>query len=67
MYTQCKLKKGSNIQFCWIPEKFAIVGKFLKLKKDIGWEVLEIYKSKDENYVLSNERNYKIHRKATDI
>jgi hypothetical protein len=43
-YIQCSLKKKDSHHMAWIPEKFAIVGKFIKIKKDDetwddGWEV----------------------------
>ena len=38
-YRQCILQKGSKIQTVWIPEKFAVVDTFIKLKTDDGWKV----------------------------
>jgi len=70
-HVQCKLKKklasGESIQTTWIPKEFAKKGKFVKLKDDDGWEVVEVYSSMLTKDVQKNERNYTHHRKATDI
>jgi hypothetical protein len=72
-YIQCELIKGNSHQTCWIPEKYAVVGKYVKIKNndewEDGWKVLESYnQTKLEESVL-NERNqdYKKTRKASDI
>lgn len=44
-YKQCHLKRKNAHHTAWIPEKFAVVGKFIKIKKDEntwedGWEVM---------------------------
>lgn len=43
-YFQCALQKGNTHHMAWIPEQFANVGRFIKIKKDDdtwedGWEV----------------------------
>lgn len=35
-------QKGDTYQVSWIPEKYAKVGKYVKLKDDDGWEVIEV-------------------------
>lgn len=46
MYIQCKLQKENRYQVSWIPEKFAVLNKILKLKEneiwEDGWKVIEI-------------------------
>lgn len=37
-YKQCTLQKGNTRQISWIPEKFSVVGKFLKLREPGGWQ-----------------------------
>jgi hypothetical protein len=39
-YRQCRLKKNESWQVSWLPEKFAVVGKVLKLRndKDDAWD-----------------------------
>jgi hypothetical protein len=44
-YIQCALKRKEYHHMAWIPEKFAVVGKFIKIKKkndewEDGWEVI---------------------------
>ena len=39
---QCKLRKGNVYQTAWIPVKFAVKGKILRLIGDDGWLVLEV-------------------------
>ena len=70
-YVQCLLKKnipdGCHITTVWISEKFAIKGKYIKLKGDDGWEVYRVFSIENKNTVEENERNYTKHRKTTDI
>jgi hypothetical protein len=39
-YRQCRLTKKDSWQVSWLPEKFAVVGKVLKLRndKDEEWD-----------------------------
>lgn len=45
-YRQCGLKKHNTYTTSWIPEKFAVEGKFVKFGKngdfDDGWEVISV-------------------------
>lgn len=66
-HCQCKLKKGNKFQVSWIPEKYTKLGKFLKLKEDNGWEVIEIFAKKNSKEVDKRSRDYKYQRKASDI
>ena len=72
-YTQCCLaKKQTNsvrVQTAWIPEKFAIKGKYLRLKEDDGWLVTAVYGTikLEESVVNSRSRDYLKQRKASDI
>lgn len=55
-YRQCSLRKGNVQQISYIPEKFAIVGKILKLKQDDdtwedGWEVRSAGELKEHTYL----------------
>lgn len=50
LYTQCILLKGNLRQTSWIPAKFAVKGRVLKLrdaqdKWDDGWVVAQTYSS----------------------
>ena len=66
-HRQCKLKKGDTYQVTWIPEKYAKIGKYLQLKDDDGWQVVEIYSKKDSKEVPKRSDDYKHQRKASDI
>tara|TARA_Y100000310_G_scaffold307018_1_gene348765 strand:- start:44597 stop:44830 length:234 start_codon:yes stop_codon:yes gene_type:complete len=66
-YVQCKLKKGDTYKTAWIPKKYSIIGKFIKILDDDGWEVIEQYSTLDGETVNNNSRDYKNHRKATDV
>lgn len=72
-YVQCSLQKGNTHHMAWIPEQFAVVNKFIKIKNendtwDDGWQVT--YAS--ENKLGAEAANqasqmYKKTRKASDI
>lgn len=73
-YIQCALKRKNYHHMAWIPEKFANVGKFIKIKRDDdtwedGWEVMgdfsEVKKSSTEANAAS--QLYKKTRAASDI
>jgi len=76
-YRQCKLKCGNTCQTSWIPEKFAKVGKLLKLdSKKIGevkevrkntWVVSEVFGRIEEDWLREIESDYKNQRKMSDI
>jgi len=66
-YCQCKLRKGDITTTTWIPEKYAIKGKYIKLLDDNGWEVLEVGIPMGEEYVVGHERDFKKQREASDI
>lgn len=63
--------EGKKVMTSWIPEKFAEVGKILKLKEGDewvdGWEVFKIGSRMESKTVNENSQLYKKHRKGTDI
>jgi hypothetical protein len=65
------MTKKDTMQIAWIPQKFAIKGKFLKLKMSGGWNngwiVESVGKPMDGGYVLDHRSDYKKQRKASDI
>lgn len=72
-YKQCSLKRNNYHHMAWIPEKFANLGKFIKIKKDNdtwedGWEVIGVSEgaisAKEADY---NSQLYKKQRLASDI
>ena len=65
---QCTLRKGSTEQTSWIPSKFAIIGKFVKLNGDNGWEITAVgMENRSSDYVDDRSQDYKRTRKASDI
>ncbi len=36
---QCVLRKGNRYRVAWIPSHFAVMGHYLKLKDEDGWQV----------------------------
>jgi len=66
-YFQCKFKKGNCEQTSWIPEKYAKKGKFLKLKDDNGWEVIDVSSAMEEAQVKERSQDHKKTRLASDI
>jgi hypothetical protein len=67
-YRQCQLQKGEVIDVAWIPVKFAVVGKFLRIKDDNCWEVKSVgSQALEEDALLTLRDNHRSHRMATDV
>ena len=79
-YRQCCMEKpaggskGGNyaFQISWIPEKFAVEGKFLELKNDSGewsdgWQVVQVGARKSDKEANDRSQDYKRTRRASDI
>ena len=66
-FRQCMLTKGRTSQVAWIPERFAIINKFLIIEDDDGWQVKNVAGRKSGDALQENEREYLNHRKITDI
>lgn len=65
-YKQCALQRKNTHHMAWIPESFAVEGKFIKIKKDDGtwedgWEVMsdggEVRRSAKEANQQSDSNN----------
>lgn len=71
MHTQCRLERAGVSQVSFIPAAFAQAGRWLKLKSagvwQDGWRVAEVWGSSPTEAVARAERNFKTHRKATDV
>lgn len=73
MYHQCGFKKetatGTAHTTAYIPERGAIVGAEVELKSLDGefWTVVSVGPPVPKSTVIENEKNYRNHRKATDI
>lgn len=70
-FRQCELKKQRKKTISWIPEKYAKIGKFLKLKNDDvwedGWVVNAVYNRKSETSVIRDSELFKKMKMVTDI
>ena len=70
-HRQCKLIKGNDTTVSWIPEKFALKGKYLKLKDngewEDGWKVEFVGTKLPTKYVIDRSQDHVHQRKASDI
>ena len=72
MFVQCNLQKGNVTEVSWIPERYAVIGKFLKIKNnkgewEDGWQVTATFGKRLETEVIAASQFYRHHREATDI
>jgi len=69
MMTQCRLKnRAGGVIDAWIESRGAIVGQWVEIKGfDDLYEVVETHTELPAEVVYENERNFKTHRKATDV
>ena len=70
-YHQCWLVRGSAKQMAWIPAKFAVAGRYLKLTEngeaEDGWQVAGIGARIPAEDVRERSQDYKHTRQASDI
>jgi hypothetical protein len=67
-YRQCILKRGSEGQTAWIPEKFSKGGAYLQISGEDGWRVERVGEIRREgSYLAEHERNHLTQRQASDI
>jgi hypothetical protein len=69
-YRQCKIQKQNSYQTSYLPEKFAVKGKMVKLRDndvwDDGWQVIEVSSfCRSEESLPDYHSDIKRHRKAT--
>lgn len=69
--TQCRLERAGALQVSFIPARFAEVGRTIRIKEDgvwqDGWRVDAVWGSLPAEVVEKNARNFKTHRRATDV
>jgi hypothetical protein len=69
-HRQCKLRKGNQLMWSWLPSKYAKVGKVLDLKDDgeweRGWTVEEVWGEARSLDVLARADLWRHHRDGTD-
>ena len=70
-HRQCRLRKGATEQVTFIPEEFAKVGRFVKLRSatewDDGWKVVAVYSRVESREAAERSQDYKHQRRASDI
>ena len=70
-YRQVELKRGPESTTSWIPARFAVVGKCIKLRDNRqwtdGWEVHSVGSAADLRYLLEHERAHLYQREVSDI
>lgn len=72
-YKQCTLCRGRSSTTSWLPEKFAVYHKYLKLKNadgtwENGWRVMSIGSQRwDQSYLMERSQDYRHQREASDI
>ncbi len=70
-YHQCWLVRGHARQMAWIPAKFAVAGRYLKLTDagvtEDGWQVAGVGARMSEEIVRERSQDYKHTRQASDI
>jgi hypothetical protein len=72
--TQCRLERGSAVQVSWIPSEFAEPARVIKLWEDRNggywsenWVVARVYDTLPAKVIADRERDFKTHRRATDV
>ena len=50
-HTQCKLQKGNSVQTTWLPSKFAVKGKYIKLRRRGAKKIMDdgLHETQDPN------------------
>ena len=70
-YVQCRLRRGGAQQTAWIPEKYAAVGRTVRLTEggwsQDGWQVTAAGTRLPEGYLRERGRDYLNTRRASDI
>jgi len=71
-HVQCQLARGTTDTTTWLPQKYAVVGDFVKLRDDDGvwqdgWEVMVTGTVLPTDVVMERERDHLHQREASDI
>jgi hypothetical protein len=67
-HIQCTLRRGNIRDVCWLPSKFAVEGKYLRIKEENGWQVTGVGDLRlPSDYVEKQKNNYRSQRQASDI
>ena len=71
-YKQCILQRNTSMQFTWIPEKYAVLDKWLALENngewEEGWKVTYVScMSQEHDETMSHSQDYKKTRESSDV
>ena len=67
-HTQVNMVRDTIHDTCWIPSKFAVQGKFLRIGDENGWQVTSVGDLKmPSKYVEERGRDYRSQRQASDV
>lgn len=71
-YRQCSLVNGrGRRRVAWIPDRFATVGRLLRLKDggewSNGWRVERVFSALPDAIAESGRDEYRYHREVTDV
>jgi len=70
---QCKLQNGNRFLVSWIPEKYAIRGKYLKIKDrqtdkwEDGWQVLDVGVKMPYEFIVNRSEDHKKMKEVSDV
>lgn len=66
-FRQCILDRGETQQVVWIPQCFAVAGKYLRIKGENGWKVRCVGLEMDWDTLSVASREHRYHREVTDV
>ena len=67
-HTQVTMKRGNVRDVCWIPTKFAVEGKVLRINDEDGWIVTGAGDlSLPSDYIQERKNDYRTQRRASDV
>lgn len=66
-HRQCLLGCGARRYVAWIPERFARVGKRIRIDRHGAWRVREVGVRLPSELVVERSQDYKHQRRASDI
>jgi len=67
-HTQVSMVNGNVHDTCWIPSKFAVAGKMLRIGQEEGWKVTSVGSLRvDSKYIEERKNDYRSQRQASDI
>ena len=66
-HTQCALRHDDGgIDTSWLPSRYAVVGKRLRLHDEEGWEVTAVYATKPTEQAIVDSHGHTKQRQRSD-